>query len=59
MNTQELTLKQKVKLTAILLVLIVLLTFAFLKPENSFYSVLLVIGILCSTQMLKDLNFKL
>lgn len=59
MNTQELTLKQKVKLTAILLVLIVLLTFAFLKPENSFYSVLLVIGILCGTQMLKDLNFKL
>ncbi len=59
MNHQELTLFQKMKLTAVLIVLIVLLAFAFLKPENSFFSVLLVIGILCGTQILKDLKYKL
>lgn len=59
MNHQELTLFQKMKLTAVLLVLILLLAFAFLKPENSFFSVLLVIGILCGTQILKDLKYKL
>lgn len=59
MNHQELTLFQKVKLTAVLIVLLVVLAFAFLKPENSFFSVLLVIGILCGTQILKDLKYKL
>jgi len=59
MNHQELTLFQKMKLAAVLIVLIVLLAFAFLKPENSFFSVLLVIGILCGTQILKDLKYKL
>ena len=56
MRHQELTLFQKVKLTAVLIVLVVLLVFAFLEPENSFFSVLLVIGILCGTQILKDLK---
>ncbi|WP_300976761.1 hypothetical protein [Flavobacterium sp.] len=59
MNHQELTLFQKVKLTAVLIVLVVLLAFTFLEPENSFFSVLLVIGILCGTQILKDLKYKL
>lgn len=36
MSHQELTLFQKVKLTAVLIVLVVLLVFAFLEPENSF-----------------------
>lgn len=59
MNHQELTLFQKVKLTAVLILLVVLLAFAFLEPENSFFSVLLVIGILCGSQILKDLKYKL
>lgn len=59
MSHQELTLFQKVKLTAVLIVLVVLLVFTFLEPENSFFSVLLVIGILCGTQILKDLKYKL
>lgn len=59
MNHQELTLFQKVKLTAVLILLLVVLAFAFLEPENSFFSVLLVIGILCGTQILKDLKYKL
>lgn len=59
MNHQELTLFQKVKLTAVLIVLLVLLVFAFLEPENSFFSVLLAIGVLCGTQILKDLKYKL
>ena len=56
MSHQELTLFQKVKLKAVLIVLVVLLVFAFLEPENSFFSVLFVIGILCGTQILKDLK---
>ena len=56
MSHQELTLFQKVKLKAVLIVLVVLLVFAFLEPENSFFSVLLVIGILGGTQILKDLK---
>lgn len=56
MSHQELTLFQKVKLKAVLIVLVVLLVFTFLEPENSFFSVLLVIGILCGTQILKDLK---
>ena len=56
MSHQELTLFQKVKLTAVLIVLVVLLVFTFLEPENAFFSVLLVIGILCGTQILKDLK---
>jgi len=56
MSHQELTLFQKVKLTAVLIVLVVLIVFTFLEPENSFFSVLLVIGILCGTQILKDLK---
>ena len=59
MSHQELTLFQKVKLKTVLIVLVVLLVFAFLEPENSFFSVLLVIGILCGTQILKDLKYKL
>jgi hypothetical protein len=59
MNHQELTLFQKVKLTAVLIALLAVLAFAFLEPENSFFSVLLVIGILCGTQILKDLKYKL
>ena len=59
MSHQELTLFQKVKLKAVLIVLVVLLVFTFLEPENSFFSVLLVIGILCGTQILKDLKYKL
>lgn len=59
MSHQELTLFQKVKLTAVLIVLVVLIVFTFLEPENSFFSVLLVIGILCGTQILKDLKYKL
>ncbi|TAF68862.1 MAG: hypothetical protein EAZ58_08015 [Flavobacterium sp.] len=59
MNHQELTLFQKVKLTAVLIVLLVVLAFAFLESDNSFFSVLLVIGILCGTQILKDLKYKL
>ena len=59
MSHQELTLFQKVKLAAVLIVLVVLLVFAFLEPENSFFSVLLVIGILCGTQILKGLKYKL
>ena len=59
MNHHELTLFEKMRLTAVLIVLFVLLAFAFFTPENSFFSVLLALGVLCGTQMLKDLNYKL
>lgn len=59
MNHQELTVFQKAKLTAVLILVIVVLGFAFLEPENSFSKVMLVLGIFCGTQILKDLKIKL
>lgn len=59
MKHQELSLFQKVKLAAVLVLLLVVLVFAFFEPENLLFRGLLVVGIFCGTQILKDLQYKL